>query len=262
LIALIIILNSDVLGIPIIIQDYRVRGYLAYGIPILLCMPFEIVYELFDKGERSSKILNVITLGVIGLIISGVYFGGYRREFSRFTLLQSESAMKVTYNIFDEFDDDKWTIVSTVDEYSIVLDSGYHSEWIDFLAEIENYDQNTSVTIPTENIFFFIEKRPVAYGDLITINKGIPSYPRFTKDDATIAITKDYVKQPSLYYINQRSSIMAKAYYWANTYRQYFPNEMTVYYEDENFICYQLKQEPYYLNNLAIDYGYNFQSKE
>lgn len=58
-------------------------------------------------------------------------------------------------------------------------------------------------------------------------------------------------------YIEQRLQIMSKAYYWAKAYAEKFPEEMQIYYEDENVIYYRLTQETYYLNNLKIDYGYN-----
>ena len=32
---------------------------------------------------------------------------------------------------------------------------------------------------------------------------------------------------------------------------------MKVYYEDDDFVCYYIEQNEYYLNNFAIDYGYN-----
>ena len=36
-----------------------------------------------------------------------------------------------------------------------------------------------------------------------------------------------------------------------------YPNEMTVYYESDKFICYRVEQNTYRLFNFAIDYGYN-----
>ena len=36
-----------------------------------------------------------------------------------------------------------------------------------------------------------------------------------------------------------------------------YPNEMEVYYESDDFVCYRLKQNGNSLYNFAIDYGYN-----
>ena len=37
----------------------------------------------------------------------------------------------------------------------------------------------------------------------------------------------------------------------------YFPDQMSIYYEDMDIIIYEIKQNMYALNNFAIDYGYN-----
>ena len=38
---------------------------------------------------------------------------------------------------------------------------------------------------------------------------------------------------------------------------QYFPDQMSLYYEDRDVAIYEIKQNMYALNNFAIDYGYN-----
>ena len=38
---------------------------------------------------------------------------------------------------------------------------------------------------------------------------------------------------------------------------QLYPNEMKVYYETDDFVCYYIHQNVECLYNLAIDYGYN-----
>ena len=46
-------------------------------------------------------------------------------------------------------------------------------------------------------------------------------------------------------------------YYWAQKFMDLYPNEMEVYYESEEFVCYKVKQNGNSLYNFAIDYGYN-----
>ena len=50
---------------------------------------------------------------------------------------------------------------------------------------------------------------------------------------------------------------MSHMYYWAQKFMELYPNEMEVYYESDDFVCYRLKQNGNSLYNLAIDYGYN-----
>ena len=50
---------------------------------------------------------------------------------------------------------------------------------------------------------------------------------------------------------------MSHMYYWAQAFQKMYPNEMKVYYETEDFVCYLVEQNDYSLYNFAIDYGYN-----
>ena len=36
-----------------------------------------------------------------------------------------------------------------------------------------------------------------------------------------------------------------------------YPNEVSVYWESDEFVCYKIVQNPYRLFNFAIDYDYN-----
>ena len=46
----------------------------------------------------------------------------------------------------------------------------------------------------------------------------------------------------------------SKVYYWCQHFAKLYPNEMTVYYEDEEFVCYYFRQEPHAPYDLAIGY--------
>ena len=54
---------------------------------------------------------------------------------------------------------------------------------------------------------------------------------------------------------------MSRMYYWAQEFQRLYPNEMEVYLETDQFVCYRIEQNPYRLYNFAIDYGYNTASE-
>ena len=57
--------------------------------------------------------------------------------------------------------------------------------------------------------------------------------------------------------------LMSRMYYWAQAFMERYPNDMKVYYESEDFVCYVIPQNMYHQYNFAIDYGYNqFQTQE
>ena len=86
-------------------------------------------------------------------------------------------------------------------------------------------------------------------------------YPRISKDAANQLLSEQTIRtsKKSDYYgiYENRHALMSKAYFWAEKYMTYFPDQMSVYYEDINIIIYEIKQNMYALNNFAIDYGYN-----
>ena len=50
---------------------------------------------------------------------------------------------------------------------------------------------------------------------------------------------------------------MSRMYYWAQKFKELYPNEFKVYFENDRFVCYYIEQNVYSLYNFAIDYGYN-----
>ena len=53
--------------------------------------------------------------------------------------------------------------------------------------------------------------------------------------------------------LESRTILESKAYLWCQNFSKVHPFEMNVYYEDENFVCYYFKQNPFALYDLAIE---------
>lgn len=51
--------------------------------------------------------------------------------------------------------------------------------------------------------------------------------------------------------IGNRRILESEMYYWCQEFKTRFPYELKVYYEDEDFICYVVKQNPEHLYNLG-----------
>ena len=52
-----------------------------------------------------------------------------------------------------------------------------------------------------------------------------------------------------MYKGDARYILMSKMYYWAQRYQEIYPEDFTVYYEDDEFVCYKLVQNTSFLNN-------------
>lgn len=260
-----IFMVSEQLGFPTIIEFYRVRVFLCYALPFMIAVPVHAVVEIleifyggdtFYKKNLEHSILQRVAMIPIAIfaIVTLVRYD-LNRYPGRMTVIQSDSIVDTAYKIMKEYDDFSWTLVSDVQEYSMCLENGYHYEWLNLLQWLSS--DLTDIKIPTKYVFFAIEKRPILYGEIIEDGEELPKLGEISEKWAKEEI--DYTND--ITYINQRREVMSKAYYWAKAYAEKFPDEMKVYYEDDDVIYYCLTQEPYYLNNLKIDYGYNKSSE-
>ena len=131
--------------------------------------------------------------------------------------------------------------------------TGRHEEAISFLQEMENVGKtNVTLTIPTRYVYFFIEKQPIYYYESDFGTQGnIP----VSEEGASRHLSHAAGLIP--YKGVQRWVTMSHFYYWAQAFAKLYPDAMSVYYEDSDFVCYKLEQNVNSLYNLAIDYGYN-----
>ena len=257
---LLFLIICRILKLPTIMEPKRVAIFFAYFSPIFIAMPFEILYSIFNKG-KAKLICSYITLMAIPVSLFITIKFGAMRPLPSFYYFQTKGAMLVDYDLIEKYDDHKWTIVSPVNDISVILNKGYHYELSDFILAQENWNEDIKITIPTKYVFIYIEKRPIVlYGN------------RFYKDDKEIVdrnmVNYEDAKKPlekgkkdNSYYKEYRNILMAKAYYWAEEYKKYFPKEMTLYYEDDEFMVYRIIQNEYALNNFSINYGANEKSE-
>lgn len=135
----------------------------------------------------------------------------------------------------------------------MIADTGWHYEMITFLRQLKDLEENSIITIPTEYVYFFIEKRPVNIDE-----DGVVSSERLQNVSEEGALQPVSLKSGiKPYHGEDRWGTMSHMYYWAQAFKKLYPQEMEVYYETTDFVCYRLHQNVNSLYNLAIDYGYN-----
>ena len=202
--------------------------------------------------NRLMKVQKVIAFGMV--IISLGYStkeGWVKKSFGGGDLEMNE-AILCTTNILKENKgkNDTWTIVSENDELRMVELYGTHTETITFLEQMEHWNQTKEILIPTERVYFYIEKKPLNYAD-----EYEGEIPKISEKQAQKALPES--TGMNAYSGTNRSITMSRMYYWAQEFQKLYPNEFKVYFEDENFVCYYMEQNVYRLYNFAIDYGYN-----
>lgn len=249
LLMLIFILED--LGLPQLMDINRGRVFFVYVIAATVTIMFDSLPYLAFGSMAKGRVIYVSGIVCVGLLMVGFISGGaFRTTVVAEDDLGSNGAITSLAGIMRDVPDKKWTIVSANDEMRMGEDHGYHYELIDFLRKNANYSEDSKVYIPTEYVFFFVEKVPVDYtvdyegsGQPISVAGAAKELPQ--SDGLTV------------YEGENRWILMSKLYYWAKEFKKLYPNDIETYYEDNDFVCYRVRQNERSLYNFALDYGYN-----
>ncbi|MGN0398550.1 MAG: hypothetical protein ACI4EO_00340 [Blautia sp.] len=246
-----LILVSGSLGWPMLMEPYRASIYLAYLIPVVLIMTVDGAVNLLflDRFWETWQAVGLILTVVV--IFYSTKLDWMRGPFGGGSLEMNEAILCTTNIMKDnEGQNNTWTIVSANDELRMIEEYGRHTETIEFLEDMEYWNRTKEVTIPTEKVYFYIEKKPLNYA-----NGYGGEIPVVSEEQAEQPLPQNSGLAP--YNGPRRSITMSRMYYWAQKFMELYPNEMKVYYENDRFVCYYIEQNVYRLYNFAIDYGYN-----
>lgn len=247
-----ILLASNRFGLPELMDSNRASVYLTYMLPILWAMGLDLVLTAMFGWFWKGKIADLASLTALAAMIFVMLMKGLYREPLIITTGETNGAITCLTNIIKENEDETWTICSANDEMQMGKDHGWHYELIDFLRGMEGNNWNSILHIPTKKVYFFIEKIPLLY---YTEDPKWVERQRVSSEGAARELPRG--SSLSIYSGENRWIVMSRMYEWANEFSKLYSNELKVYYEDEEFICYSLEQNEYRLYNFAIDYRYN-----
>lgn len=246
-----LLLISGALGLPTLMDVNRGSIYFSYCLPVLWCFAIDAVLALFFGWTKHRWIINLSSLLVVAVISYGLISENIIKPRIDSESLEMNEAIICTTNILRDYEDFTWTICSANDELRMTEDYGYHYETITLLRECEGTGRHSGITIPTEYVFFYVEKYPVDYA--------------VTYEGSGQKISEEGAKRflpggggLGVYQGESRWIVMSRMYYWCEALKEMYPEDMTVYFENEKFICYRLRQNVFSLYELGIDYGYNY----
>ena len=246
-----LVLVSDALGWPVLMEDSRTCIYFVYLIPVVLVMTLDGAMNLLflDRLPETRQVVGLIL--VVLVIIYSTKYDWIRESFGGGGLEMNE-AIFCTTNILKENEgrNNTWTIVSANDELNMIEKYGRHTETIEFLEDMEYWNCTKEVMIPTEKVYFYIEKKPLNYA-----NEYVGEIPVVSEEQAKQTLPEN--SGLNAYNGTERSVTMSRMYYSAQKFMELYPNELKVYYENDRFVCYYIEQNVYRLYNFAIYYGYN-----
>ena len=265
-----ILYAAPFLGLPEIIAGSRLCLTEQILLLSMMALSVDEIFFLLSKTKAERLFPCLTLIGVAGIYAGTNYFGVYH-GYLYYELTRYNSVVELTNEIIKKYPQYTYTIISTKEELYQVIEDGRHEELLDF----HNKSKQDKYIIPTEYLFFYVEKNPIKYAQYhffdgprwLAQAKYIPNY----KYSTAILSEGDDIKHSKIAekYVDNSLEIMGKAsdaytniknrrilesevYYWCQDFKKRFPNEIKVYYEDENFICYIVKQNPEHLYDLGI----------
>ena len=257
------------IGIPSLFAPSRLCGLERFLLCAVCFIPVDLIFMLLEKftpGVAVSIISIAVTAGIyVGCIKTGNFRGYLYCEFTRYN-----SVVNVTESIVANMEPKTFTIVSPVDDLYHSIEYGFHEELVQFANDCVEKDY----TLPTEYVFIFYEKRPLKYAQFnffmgpswIAEDKYVEfydnetgsRYPNYIRSTASpeIAVGPFYkfpVSSKSYKDWLTRTVLESRMLKWVDDFNNLYPNELHVYYEDENFVCYYFRQNPACLYQLGFE---------
>lgn len=246
LVALSVLQASSRLGLPTLMDAIRTCIFYAYVLAAAWSLCVDGVLQFFFGWFKWKWILHTFSLAALAAVVVTCYQEDLIRTPPERQALQTNDAIICLTNIIHDNKDFTWTICSANDELRMGEDYGYHHEVHTFLKDLKRKGRTYSITIPTSKVYFFIEKIPIMYG-------------RAYRGDE-IAIEDAFADEPlpggggiSMYQGVNRLIEMSKLYKWAQQFAELYPNDVKVYYESDNFVCYCVDQDLYRPFNFDIN---------
>lgn len=260
-----ILYAAPFLGLPELIAGSRVCSTEQLLIIAMILVPVDLLLYLLGLSVIRVVLPFVSMLAVVGIYVAANYFNVYH-GFLYNELTRYNSVVDVTNDIMATFPEESYTIVSPTDELYQVIEKGWHEEALNFIQKL----QYGNYSIPSEYFFIYVEKRPIQYAQShfytgpkwLAQAKYTEFYSTYFSEGNDInqsKISDAYADQELGFFmrssqtysdLTNRTILESKLYRWCEQFKQEFPNDMRVYYEDKDFVCYVVKQNMYRLFNL------------
>ena len=161
---MITLLASKELGLPALMDASRTSIFLTYT---LVCVPFFITdiccvrIRRRIESNKVAKTISAVAYAAIALVLCTQGLVKPPVFVPRDGMMQTNGAIVCVTNLMRYHERNNWTIVSANDERNMIYNYGRHEELWNFVFEMETYSALKTRIIPTEEVYFFIEKQPL-----------------------------------------------------------------------------------------------------
>lgn len=265
---------SKYFGLIQLVPDTRVPALENLLLSAVVFIPLDMIFTLLCAYCKDI-ILQIASAAIVAAIYIFTIFTGTYHSYLYKEITRYNTEVTVAESIIESFPPGSYTIVSCTNEMFQANQYGMFEELLTFIREIDSGEY----FLPTEYVFIFVEKRPFEYGQkhFYTGSQwlGLDKYGDMfdnkdlfhlgvsegTQVNSSVVNPEDVKKNidsfespySSYQDIRRRTILESKAYQWCLNFKELFPFEMNIYYEDDNFVCYYFKQNTQALYNLSIE---------
>ncbi|MCR5639947.1 MAG: hypothetical protein K6G04_01190 [Lachnospiraceae bacterium] len=262
---LLLVMATDRLHLPVIMDINRGRLFMYYLVPLMCILIINTLFVFVEPWYKNTWISGVIAMVASVMFVAWAVDNRQVQTPMYVESMEYPGAITCLTNIVSTDEPFHYTVLSANDELHMVEESGYHYEVISLLKHLALYEggvyDGTEISdltdvdeghlyLPTEDIYVFIETVPQDYF-LPYMNSG----QRISEAGAKRALPD--MEGLGIYQGENRWICMSKLYYWVKAFEKLHPDAVSVYYQDDVFVCYRIHQNVYSLYDLCIDYGYN-----
>lgn len=245
-----LLLVARELHLPVLMDKNRTSIYIAFFLILLLGMIMDFFINLgvgLIEGETIQKVFPAI-FAVVCFVFLGL--AGWIRQPAKIEAFQKNGAVICLTNILRDNEPKTFNIISANDEIRMAEEYGYHYEAHELLLQNMGFNVNNYLVVPSSRVYVFIEKIPGDY-DAPYEGSGRP----LSRESASKPLP--FGSGIDVYKGENRHVVMSKLYYWALIFASMYENEISVYYEDDEFVCYEIRQSVDRPFDMSFDYGYN-----
>lgn len=233
----------QLLGLTVIFEANRASVFTEPYFFLLLAVPMDVLFCLLGswRNKHYQALLAAGSLALCGVCGYQLVERGFLHNYFDVNLSYYNEPDYLISRIRRDYPDFSYTIVSPTDELYAMRDHGSHYELSEFVAMVEG--KRPPVKFEDEYVFFFIEK-----------------YTLQDQQYGSAFVSPDYARQKFTYtgttqdYYFQRNVLQSKAYCWAQAFSQMYPNQVSVYFENDIYICYIVHQNRNSPLDMRIDY--------
>ena len=213
--------KAEWIGMPSLMLPYRIEVTMVLLTSISIASILAIL-----PNKRFSKVVSA-------MVILGYIFLAYQTipsySLPKGNQLQYDASVEAYLEIKEEFMLQEWTVISSIEEYPLAIDYGWHYNLTDF---IKNMGEEEEMIFPTKDVFLFVEKIPVGTTERVTAENVT---------DLTLPVREvalDFYRLPEY-----RKILHEKTWFWVEGVQEKHPGLLKVYLDTPNFTVYHVEQD-------------------